>query len=286
MLNRAPLAAAAATLLGACASGGPAPADNPFRYDVPSSPTATYRMADTTTTIMGMPDGEMDMAMSSGSTIELSFVADSGGVRVSGMVSDYSATMSSGMLGNMDLGEGGLTGDLEFVIGPRGNVEMISTPEIAGGGDGVMPAIPFQFNAVDLFPRFPGRPLLPGDTWADTMSASADLGALGGPVPMAGTADNSTIYTYTLVGDTLVDGRTLQKITVSGVGTSQTSGEATGEEVSQDMTNTVEGFVLWDADRGLVAVAELVRTVDGTMSMMGMVVSMTAAGPSSMRLVN
>ena len=48
---------AAAIFLSACASAGAgpgdpstvasAPTDNPFRYDVPSPPTATYQLADT-----------------------------------------------------------------------------------------------------------------------------------------------------------------------------------------------------------------------------------------------
>lgn len=285
MRHRVILATAAAALLSACASGGSAPgeapADNPFRYDVPSPPTATYQIADTTTSIMSMPNGEMDMAMAFSSTIELTFAADSGGVRASGTVSDYSATMSSSMMGNMEMGGDGVSGDLEFVIGPLGHVEVISMPAVAGGA--LPGATPFQFNAVELFPRFPGHPLEAGDTWADTISASADLDSVGG---MAGTAENSMVYTYTLVGDTVVAGRTLQKITVSGFGTSQASGEEAGEPVSQDMTNTLEGFVLWDADRGLVAVAELVRTVDGSMSMQGMAMATTSAGPVRLRLVN
>lgn len=292
MTNRTFLAAAAATLLAACSSGGagersaaPAPADNPFRYDVPSPATLTYQIADTNTMIVTIPgQGEMDMAQTSSATLALAFVADSGAVRVSGTVSDYSAGMSSSMMGDMGGGGNEVSGDLEFVIGPWGDVEMVSTPEVTGGPLPV--ATPFQFNAPDLFPRFPGRPLEPGDTWADTMTSSADLEE----VPeLSGAGENTTIYTYTLVGDTVVGGLTLHKITISGVGTMQVSGTEpeAGEEVSQDMTSTVEGFYLWDAERGLVVLADLVRTMDGTMSMGGMgAMAMTGAGPSRMRLVN
>lgn len=290
MTNRTFLAAAAATLLTACSSGGaasgdaaPAPADNPFRYDVPSPPAATYRLVDTMTTIMAMPQGEMDMTQVSSATVALAFAADSGGVRVSGTVSDYSAGMSSSMAGDMGMGGDGVSGDLEFVIGPWGDVEMISTPEVTGGA--LPGATPFQFNT-DLFPRFPGRPPEPGDTWADTMTASEDMEEVA---EVSGVGESTNIYTYTLVGDTVVAGLTLHKITVSGVGTSQVSATEpeAGEEVSQDMTSTLEGFYLWDADRGLVVLADLVRTVDGTMSMGGMgAMAMTGAGPSRMRLVN
>ena len=289
MPNRPLLAAVAATLLTACSSGGgasgdaaPAPPDNPFRYDVPTPPTATYQLADTMTTIMTMPQGEMDMAQGSSATVELTFAADSGGVRVTGAVSDYSANMSSSMMGDMDLGGAGPTGILEFVVGPMGNVEIISMPEVTGGPLPV--ATPFQFNATDLFPPFPGHPLEPGDTWADTVTVTEDLDEVAG---VSGVAENTTITTYALVGDTMVAGRTLHKFTVSGVGTMQTSAtdEELGEPAAQDMTNTVEGFFLWDADRGLVALVELVRTLDGSMSMQGMAMSMTGAGPSRMKLV-
>ena len=236
------------------------------------------------TTIMTMPQGEMDMAQSSSSTVALTFAADSGGVRATGTVSDYSSTMSSTMVGNMEMGGDGVSGNLEFVIGPLGEVEMISTPEVPG--DGVMPATPISFDPRALVPRFPGRPLEPGDTWADTVTVSADVGGLDLPVPVTGTSETTTIYTYALVGDTLVDGRTLQKITVSGVMTERPSLEQGGEPVGSDMINTVEGYVLWDAERGLVAVADLVRTIDGSVDMMGASMSMTGGGVLKLRLVN
>jgi hypothetical protein len=281
--------AAAATLIAACASGGPAPGESAaagdlYRYEVPTPPTATYRLADTTTMIMGMPDGEMDMAMSSASTVELTFAADSGGVRATGTVSDYSSSMASTMLGNVDMSGVDISGDLEFVVGPLGDVEMISTPEVTGAD--LPTSMPFQFNAQEMFPRFPDRRLQPGDMWADTVIESLDLEALGLPVPLAGMEEDTTIYNYTLVGDTLVDGRTLRKITLSNVVSVQTSVEEAGQTMPMDMSSTLDGFILWDAERGLVVSADLVRTMDGSMSMMGMSMSMTMAGPSKLRLVN
>lgn len=292
MRHRAFLAAAAATLLSACASGGPspgeAPADHPFRYEVPSSPTATYQMADTNTMVMSMAGQEVDMAMSSSATVTLTFATDSGGMRVIGVVSDHTASMSSSMMGDMDLPGGSMTGDLEFVIGPLGHVEMISTPEAAGAD--ALPATPFAFNAPDLFPRFPGHPLKPGDTWTDSTTViddsadSPEAEAVG----FVGGGETTSVYTYTLVGDTTVAGRTLHKIAVSGVGTTTGAGEVeAGASMSTNMTNTVEGFYLWDADRRIVVLAALVRSADGVMSMPGMgEAAMTMAGPSTMRLVN
>lgn len=287
MQHRA-LLVATATLLATCAKGTPVPGerfvvDNPFRYDVPTPPTATYLMADTMTVVMSMPNGETETATSSASTIELTFEAHSGGVLATGTVSDYSASISSPLMPNMNLGGDGLSGDLEFVIGPLGDVEVFLMPEISGGG--AIPAMPFQFNAQELFPRFPGHSLEPGDIWADTVARSVEASAAGAPLPRTGGGGSlSTVYTYTLTGDTVVDGRTLQKITVSGVGVMQATGAEVGDQMPGDMATTVEGFFLWDTGRWVVA-AELVRTMDGSVSVMGMLIPMTMAGPLRLRLV-
>ena len=281
-------AAAVATLLSACSSGGsndpstppPVLTNNLFRYDVPSPPTATYRLADTITMVMTRPSGETDMAMASSSTAALTFAADAGGVRVSGTVSDYSANMSSSTIGNRDMSGDSLAGTLEFVFGPWGAMETISKPMVTGGD---LPGpTPFLFNASNLFPRFPGDLLVPGDAWDRTVTAEEDLSEVPG---ISGTAEDTTVYTYTLVGDTVVAGRTLQKIAVSAIGTLRASG-STGAQTSQDLTNSAEGFVLWDTNRGLVVFAEMVRTVDGSVSVRDMAGTMTRVGVSRLQLVN
>ena len=296
MLARAfPVSAVA--LLVACASGGPAPGDPStaaagaggvlFRYGVPTPPTATYEIADTMTMIITTPDMEMDMAMANASTVTLTHSADpdGAGISVSGTVSDYSSSMSSSMFGDMPTGEATVSGELEFVLGPLGDVEMVSTPEVSQA-DG-MPVIPYLLNTDVLFPRFPEHPLRVGDTWADTTTSSADLDdAAAG---LTGTVTGTTITAYTLVGDTVVDGKTYQKITFSGFSEGETSADdpggdpAVGDNIT---TNALEGFFLWDADRGLVAFGEQMRTSEGSMMMMGAPSAMTGAGPSRVRLVN
>lgn len=238
---------------------------------------ATYRLADTMSVAMTTPNGDMNMSVGSSGMLELTFAADSGGVLTSGTVSDYSARLSSTMMPTTEVGGDDLSGNLRFVIGPRGNVEVKSMPTVTG------PPMLFRFNENDLFPPFPTHRPKAGDTWADTVTTSADLISMGA---FPATADNTTIYAYTLVGDTIVAGRTLQKIQVSAIGGSQFSREMAGGTVAQAMTNTVEGIVLWDAGRGLVAVVELVRTVDGSTSMQDRSMPMTMAGLLSLRLVN
>ena len=172
------------------------------------------------------------------------------------------------------------------MIGPLGDVEMVSTPEVESSELPV--PTPFQFSPRDLFPRFPERPLRPGDTWADTATSSMDMDEIELPVPLPidGAAQETTIYNYTLAGDTVVDGRTLKKITVTSAASQQGAAEAVGEEFAGDMTSTVEGFVLWDSERGLVAAVDLVRSMHGSVSMMGMSLTMSMAGPSTLRLLN
>ena len=178
------------------------------------------------TMIITTPDMEMDMAMANASTVTLTHSADpdGAGISVSGTVSDYSSSMSSSMFGDMPTGEATVSGELEFVLGPLGDVEMVSTPEVSQA-DG-MPVIPYLLNTDVLFPRFPEHPLRVGDTWADTTTSSADLDdAAAG---LTGTVTGTAITAFTLVGDTVVDGKTYQKITLSGLSEGETTAEDPG----------------------------------------------------------
>lgn len=247
MRRMAFLVAAVVTLPGACFPGGKpgdsavptAPADHPFRYEVPSPSEATYQIADTVVMIMSAPDGEMDMVLESSATLELAFAADPGGARVTGTVTDHSAALSSSVLGEMDMGGDSLAGDLEFVIGTTGHVEMESKPEVPASND--RRAMPLQFTASDVFPRFPGHPLGAGDTWADTTvteDSESEFSAAGLPE----TGETTMVHTYTLVGDTVIAGRVLHRINLSGAGTTRVV--APEEQAEHTTNNTLEGFFL------------------------------------------
>ena len=194
MRARALFPAAAAALLGACASGGtsgggpapsePAPADavpaaltpaapaadSPLRYDLPSPPTATYEVADTTVTIMNAAGMDMDMTMGSSATVALTFERGGEGLAVSGEVLDFGSSMESAMTPDMTAGLDDLEGEFKVLLGTLGDVEVTSLPTTSAP----VPVTTFMSLANELFPSFPEGPVEAGDMWADTVDASVD----------------------------------------------------------------------------------------------------------------
>lgn len=297
----AALFAACTTSSGGTAAAGPGPAgpaaaeltpampaaDSPLMYDVPSPATVTYEVADTMVTVMNVAGNDMDMTMGSSATVELSFERGDAGLVVSGVVLDFSSSTASAMAPTMSAGLDDLEGDLEFVLAPRGEVEVKSLPSSSSA---MAPVTTFQTIANQLFPRFPDGQVEAGDMWADTLEVSADDAGLE-EAELAGLTDlgggSSTITTYTLVGDTVVAGRSLLHVTIKTEGSTSTSAEVEGQgELTQDMVNVTEGFFLWDPERRLITAVELTNTVDGSMMAQDMAMTITGAGTVRVRLVN
>ena len=60
-----------------------------------------------------------------------------------------------------------------------------------------------------------------------------------------------------------------------------------GTTITQGLTGTATGFVLWDAERGLLAQAFFDRQLEGSMTMPGMApFNMGLEGPVRVRLQN
>lgn len=258
------LAAAAALWGGACAR----PADiaiHPPVYEVPSPARATYEVVDTLNGSLNFLGQDVDLAAVLQSTLGLAFEPHADGTLAAGTVEDFDFSLMSpedrpGLASEEDL-----HGSLSFVIGPLGHVELLSHPEIADASFPVGPdsplslnmgeeqESPFEFIARDFVPRFPDRVVVAGDAWTDTVTLSPEeSGPLG---------TDTTVYTYTLLGDTVVDGRSLLHIAVSAAGEQGTSEEMLGVSLSLTITTGIEGFFLWDADRGLVTAMESAQSM-------------------------
>ena len=309
MRTRAIFAPASAVLLCACASGGspgteaaPAalvPAEpaavHTLTYDVPSPPTATYAVSDTTVTVMNATGSDMDITTGSASTLELTFERDADGLRISGSLLEFGSSVSGGILPTMTSGLDDLEGDFEILLAPQGHVQIRSLPRSSDAASAAAPLtavapLTFLTFATSVFPRFPDGPVAFGDSWADTADVSNDLEDLAGADDVAGVAvtesSGSTITTYTLVGDTVVAGRRLLHISLKVDGTMASAGEAQGMETAVDMTSVADGSFLWDPERRLLTAVKLKRTTDTTTMMQDMAMTMTAVATLTMRLVN
>lgn len=230
-------------------------ADGNLAYGVPDNPSATYHMADTLITSMNTPTGSMDVNVTTAATLTTAFDADPEGVRVTATIQSLSTTMTNPMTGAQTL-EPEATGDYVFVLDPSGNVNVLSTPEIEGpaGSTSIVAGM-----AYEMFPHLPGAAVQPGESWSNTVTRSQET-------PEA-SVTTTNVYSYTLVGDTVVDGRTLVKIAVAAeVETSGTVEIGGGMSADQTITGTDTGFALWDMAAGQLHSVKIERDYTGSMS--------------------
>lgn len=255
---------------GCAGSSGPSTASpaGMFNFVMPSPPTASYVMADTIVMdISGSPTGDMTMTMLMHGGMDLEFASDPEGIRVTGAMTIDDATMSSPALGTMPLPYGDFGEQtMELLISPGGEIEIISAPDMAGLGG-------MDFGAgsdptAGLFPDWPEGGLEPGDSWTDTVEASPDMDLAEVGASMESTS--TTITTYTFVGDTVVDGRTLLHFVYEGESFTEMVMGVAGAEMNTTMAGTTAGLFLWDADRGLVSYLLTTMDMSGDMAMPGL----------------
>ena len=221
-------------------------------YRLPTPPTAVYHLVDTLATSINMGGGDQNITLVSAMTLAASFEADAAGVRVVGEVRDFSASMAS-LMGSQDLAPS-VNGAYEWILGPTGPIEIVALPEVGGpAGQSAW----LSWLAQEMFPRFPDGQATAGESWADTLAWSDDS-----PV---GTAETTVVYTYTLAGETVVDGRSMIRIDIAGE--QQISGTVLtgGMSMEQTLEGASEGFALWDPERALLHTVELSREYSGSM---------------------
>ena len=260
----------------ACATTGGSSPEDTLAYVVPSPATAVYEIVDTAAVYVNSPVGALDIPTNSATTLSMTFEMDPRGVRATGSVESFEASMSNPMQGTLSADLGDVTGHLEMVFGRRGVEEVVSVPAVAGPAAQLAP---FHHIANDLFPRLPAGAVDPGATWVDTVTWTIGDGTIE--------TNSTTVYTHTLVGDTVVDGRTLRHIAVAGDVANDAEVLQAGTTITQSMTGSTTGFVLWDAERGLLAEAFFERELEGSMTMPGMApFNMGLEGPVRVRLRN
>jgi hypothetical protein len=239
MRSRLLALAAVSVAVTGCGGGPPAPAG--LAYSLPDPPAVTYTTADTA--LMDIDAGgqafQVDVATSS--TLGATFARVADGVRVSLEVKKLSGSQSNPMGAPVTADASGISGPLVFSLDRRGVATVVSQPEVQLSAQTF-----FQPLAVahTFFPRLPGRAARAGDAWTDTIHYEGPQGA--------GSVNTTAVMKYTVMGDTLVGGRSLVKIGVEGSADSRASGSFGGMDFSQNMSGTTTGWVLWDLGRSLM----------------------------------
>lgn len=253
-----PVIGLAALSVGGCGAGPPSPS-GALGFGLPTSPTATYVTGDSLEVSVRSPLGNLTIAMHSAMTLGMTFAEAPGGVEVTATVEDFAASLENPMTGTTSADESGVEGPLVFRIDPRGEATVSALPVVAGGVEQLRPFLSLPH---EIFPRLPGRAVEPGASWIDTVawSGTGDSGDFA----------STTVFTYTLSGDTVVAGATLLRVAVGGDVTLEGSTGAQGASLEQRLTGTTTGAYLWDPNGGLVHEAHLDRVLEGTVTVTSM----------------
>jgi hypothetical protein len=273
------LAASALFLFGlaACAGPGGVSPSGGLMYRVPDSPSVVY-VAESSQDINidAGAMGNMTMTASSTATLAMSFAPGADGIQVTATFEELSASMTQPMGGSLSASESDIEGDLVFTLDEMGRGTLVTLPTTKGSADQLVSPASFVH---EFFPRLPGGAVNPGDTWTDTIqyevqTADADI-------------SSNSVLTYTLVGDTVVDGTTLLHVTYSGKADVVGAGVTEGMEAIQAFSGDVTGMFLWDPARGLMVAGESSQDMDGSVEVpaSGMPpFPMTVSGSGTVRL--
>jgi hypothetical protein len=157
------------------------------------------------------------------------------------------------MGGAISASESDIVGDLVFTMDKKGKSTIVQLPEVKGSAEQLVSPASFVY---EFFPRLPGGAVDPGASWTDTIQYDISTGQ--------GDVSSKSVLTYTLQGDTIVDGATLLHITYTGKAEVVGSAMTEGMEVIQSASGDVTGMFLWDTARGLMVAGESSQDMDGT----------------------
>lgn len=229
----------AAVWLAACSSGPPAPPA--LAYGEQSVSAAAYSFADSTSVSLSVMGQSMRLSQEGVAEYEVTFGEAPSGVGVTFAVRSMDATLSQPMGAPVRIDESMVQGDLAFALDRQGNATVDRRPTVADEASQMVSGLSLAHT---FFPALPGRAAMPGESWVDSLTYSGQEGP--------GTREESAVLRYTVVGDTVVDGRALLHIGVEGTTSLHNDMEFSGMQVSQTSELEVSGFVLWDVQRGVM----------------------------------
>lgn len=256
------LASTALSFLGlaavsACAGGaGPSSSSPPvLGYSVDGAVNHSYSQADTTSLDLDMQGQVIDVRIRQTALLDMALAPTPEGVQVTATWPDLTVVMTNPMGPAERTTEDDVDGALVFTLDPRGAAEVVSVPTLKGSAPQMV--VP-QGIAQGFFPRLPGTPPTPGMSWTDTVAYEADI--------QGAQTSSETVFTYTVAGDTLVEGRSLLKVAMDGEGTTSQGGVTQGMNFTQELTGSEDGFFLWDLEAGVMRYRWTETAYSGTMS--------------------
>lgn len=243
-----------------------------LRYVAPLPGSVTFTSVDSIQSKMSNPVmGEMISTGAVQVTSEMRFAPAADGITVTAILKQMRGEMSTPM-GSVPL-NADERDPFELTIGPQG-----PHPEAIAGAMVQMPtpgANPADATGSSLalagLIMVPGRELRIGEGWTDTIQYSPQIEGLENFA-----MEMTMVLRGTYAADTVVDGRTLNVLRITGEGTAAGNGAMQGMEVAQTMTLSTEETVLWDSARHIPVsrVAATETLVESSVPQAGMSVTM------------
>jgi len=240
--------------LSACSGPGAVSPSGGLMYTVPATSSVVY-VAESSQDVFidAGAMGSMNMTGNSESELAMAFATGTDGVQVTTTFQKVSASMSQPMGGSQTASESDVDGPLVFTIDKTGKGTLVSAPEVTVTAEQLISPVALAY---EFFPRLPGGAANPGDMWTDTIQYEI--------VMSQGDLSSKSVVTYTLVGDTVVDGLTLLHVTYEGEAEAVGSGTTEGMEAIQSFSGDLAGMFLWDPARSLVVFNETSQDLDGS----------------------
>jgi len=244
-------ALAGSVALASCSAGSSAPPA--LAYRLPDPAQVVYAAADTLAIEINALGQTMTLDVGSTALYDVSFRRAAEGITATLRVRELQADVSLPMVGPMRVDEAIVEGDLVVTLDRRGRATILESPDVEEAASAFFagPTIAHSF-----FPGLPGTAVRPGDSWVDTVAYAEDGDT--------GESSQRSITTYTVVGETAVEGRSLLEISLTGTSEMRQTMSLQGAEIRQETNLTVEGRVLWDLQSGLMFERETTSTGTGT----------------------
>jgi hypothetical protein len=236
-----------------------APAPDDLAYGLPTLSPLCYAVADTATfTVDSGAMGRMSVSASYAGMVELAVGAGPTGLEARARVHRLRGGFAAQSQPTQAVDERDIDGEFLVALDARGRSDLVDTPilsrrllDVTGPEAMVRP----------LFVQLPGRPAGAGDVWVDTIVSVEDRADSRSTV--------QTILTTTVLGDTVVEERTLLRLRTRAENRLETEGRSGGVLVRQVLTGTTDGTVVWDPHFRMLVERREAGSLTGTLAMPG-----------------
>lgn len=256
----------AATLASSWAGCAPAPAVAPAEaapamlgYGLaPPSPVA-YSVTDTATfSVHAGAMGPMTLTAGHAGTahVEVSPAGDS--LEATIRFLRFRGSLETEPEGVRRVDESDITGAFQVRLDRRGRIDIVETPALSPD---LLDLTSAEALVRPLFVHLPGRPVDVGAQWVDTVTSVEES--------QETRTSARTIFTSTLVGDTLVDGASMLLLRTHAENRIELQGRSGGTEIRQILTGTTTGTVVWNQRLDLLVERHEEGHLTGSMDMPG-----------------